>query len=768
MSRTISLFVVLFAVLCVTTAFADGMLIPGIPGNIIPDEPYFTVKYHHVKTEIRDQLCTTYIDQVFVNPGRREMEATYIFPLPKGAVVRDFTLHADGQELKAELLDKEKAQKIYEDIVRRRKDPALLTYAGEGAYQCKIYPIPPGGQRRIEIRYSELLTYDSGVIGYTYPLSPEQFSHDPIESVVFTADIEAQNPIGTVYSPSHDIVVSKISKNHVRVSYEENGTRPDRDILLYYNVAADPVGLSLVTFKEPGQDGFFLLLAAPTVEQQTDKVVPKNISFVLDTSGSMSGEKIEQAKEALTFCINSLNQQDHFNIVTFSGDVRPFDEKLLPASPENTKKARDFVAGFQAGGGTDIDSALRTALQKRARDEANYIVFLTDGEATVGETDNAKIITNVASEAAKMQGATRLFVFGVGYDVNTNLLDRLAQDNGGLTTYVRPTENIEVKVSSFFSKIARPLLTDINIAYGAAEIYDTFPRELPDLFSGSQLEIFGRYKDASAGQTTIILNGTTAEGSQTYELACRFPEKSVGGDHIASLWASRKIGYLLDQIRLHGENKELVDEIVRLSLEYGILTEYTAFLANEDAPLAVDEIRTLAGKTMNDSFTYSAGAGATSRAQNAQAMQQQKAVSATNTFVDAEGNMQRIANVQNIGQRGYIQRNGRWEDTRWQQDQKIVMRIQAYSEAYFQLSRNFPAANSQLAVGDNAILILNGQVIEIADEGKTVLTDEDLKLLGTAAPVPEQASLPLSPAFAGAMVLLVALGIPALARRRNG
>ncbi len=730
------------------TAFADGMLIPGPPHAIIADEPYFTVKYHHVKSEIRDQVCTTYVDQVFVNEGRREMEATYLFPLPPGAVVNKFTLIADGEEIKARLLDKDEAQRIYEEIVRRRKDPALLTYAGNNAYQARIYPIPPKGERRIELRYSEVLSYDSGLISYLYPLSPEKLSHKPIESVVFTADIYSQQAIGSVYSPTHDIEVNKLSDNHVRASYEANDVRPERDILLYYNVATDPVGLSLITFKEADDDGFYLLLAAPTIEEDEREVVPKNILFVLDTSGSMSGEKIEQAKEALTFCVDSLNRQDQFNIVAFSDSIKDFAGELVAATEDRVREARDFIKAFDANGGTDIDTALRTALAQRERGDVNYIVFLTDGQPTVGVTDEAQIIKNVAEEANKMSRTpTRLFIFGVGYDVNTNFLDKLSQDNGGLTTYVRPTEDIEVKVSNFFGKISQPILTELSLDYGSVATYDEFPRELPDLFHGSQLEVFGRYEKETTEGTTIRLTGTAGDDSKSFELKCELPEVKKGTDHIAALWAARKIGYLLDQIRLSGEDKELVDEIVRLSLEYGILTEYTAFLAEEDEAVPLAEAEERAGLTMDAAFKVGYGAGATSRAQNAQVMQQQKGVYATNTYLDAGGNLQRIANIQNVGQRGYVQRQGRWEDTRYQPDMEIVLQVQAYSEAYFQLSRNFPQLNQQMSVGDNVLVILGDQVIEIGGEGKAVLSDAELRELGASQQVqtganPEPASKP--------------------------
>jgi len=741
MFRT-GVFIALLAVFATGVALADGMLIPGPPHSIIPDEPYFTIKYHHVKCEIHDQVATTYVDQVFVNEGRREMEATYLFPLPAGAVVNKFTLHSDGKEIEARLLDKDEAQRIYEEIVRKRRDPALLTYAGNNTYQAQIFPIPPKGERRIELRYSEVLNFDNGLVSYIYPLSPEQFTKEPIESVVFSADIYSPDPIGTVYSPSHDISINKLSDKHVRVSYEESNTKPDRDILLYYNVSSGPVGMNVITFKEQGKDGFYLLLPAPTVEQDTEEVQPKDICFVLDTSGSMSGEKIVQAKDALTFCVNSLNRQDRFDIIAFSDSIKTFADDLLQADGDNVSRARKFIKGFDARGGTDIDSALRLALDRSTASTSHYIVFLTDGEPTVGETNPEQIIKHVAEQMKERRGGkTRLFVFGVGYDVNTHLLDKLAQGNGGITTYVRENESIETKVSSFYSKIAQPALTNLRVDYGDVETYDYFPRELPDLFHGSQLTVLGRYKAGSAGSTNLLLRGETAKGRQTFEFVADFPEKRLESDYIAALWAARKIGFLLDEIRLHGEKDELVDEIVRLSREYGILTEYTAFLADEERAIPLAE----AGMRARDNLGVGGAPGmpgmgpggpaGVSGAQNAQMLQYQAQV-AFNQYLDAEGNLQRISNVQQVGQRGFANRQGRWEDLRYEPEMEIELQVQAYSEAHFQLSREFPTLNKQLAVGDNVVVIINGHAVEIGTEGNTELTEADLDALRAQAPPP--------------------------------
>jgi len=279
------------------------------------------------------------------------------------------------------------------------------------------------------------------------------------------------------------------------------------------------------------------------------------------------------------------------------------------------------------------------------------------------------------------------------------------------------------------------------------------------LFFGSQIEVLGRYKSNSAGRSTVVMTGMAGDGSQSFEIGYDFPEQREGTEYIAMLWASRKIGYLLDQIRLHGEKKELIDEVVKLSMEYGILTEYTAFLADEDGAVTADEASDRAAGHMKEALAgpgAAMGAGAVSRAQNAQVMQQQKAVQSVNAYVDAEGNWQRFANIQNAAQRGFVNRGGRWEDTRYQPDQEIALRVKAYSEAHFQLSRAFPVLNSQLAVGENALLMLNGQVIEIAEDGKETLTDEDLQMLEAGKAGADQPTQGHNPA-AGVLLALAGL-----------
>ena len=312
---------------------ADGIVIPEpIPNIPIVDIPFLTIKYHRVTVTIEDQVATTRVDQVFVNEGRHEVEGTYIFPLPEAAAIAEFVMWVDGQRLEGQVLERDQARQIYESIVRRRRDPALLEYVGRDAFQASIYPIPPGGERRIELEYSQVLPVDGGLVEYVYPLNTEKFSPRPLEEVTVNVTIRSQEPLKAIYSPSHDVDIVRSDDHNVIAGYEEYGVKPDRDFVLYYTVSTEDVGLNLLSYKpEEGGEGTFLLLAAPNVEIDTQQVIAKDVILVLDVSGSMRGEKIEQAKDALYFVLDNLHEEDRFNVIAFSTGTHHYARDLAPA-----------------------------------------------------------------------------------------------------------------------------------------------------------------------------------------------------------------------------------------------------------------------------------------------------------------------------------------------------------------------------------------------------------------------------------------------------
>ena len=702
-------------------ALADGFIIPMPPRPDGPFPPNLSIKYHHVDIKIDNQIAQTAVDQIFINNYHRDIEGTYIFPIPEDASISRFSMFVGGEEIKGKILDKDEARRIYQDIVRRKKDPALLEYFKDGMFKALVYPIPARGETRIKLYYSEVLKLSGGICGYRYTLNTEKFSKDPLQSVKVSVEINSKTPIKSVYSPSHNIRVEKENDHHAKVTYVEENTRPDKDFLLYYTISEKDIGFNLLPFEDENHQGYFLAMISPEVEVAADKTSSKNIIFILDTSGSMQGEKIRQAKGALSFCLNSLNEGDRFNVIDFDDDIESFKTGLVRAERENIREALSFVDRCEAEGGTNINEALLTGLEHiEDASGASFVIFLTDGLPTVGQTDINSILKNVKGAN---QSSTRIFVFGVGYDVNTRLLDRLAQDNHATSDYVRPSEDIEVKVSSFYKKVSHPILTDIKLSFGEVEAYDLYPKELPDIFKGSQLLVLGKYRNG--GHDGATLTGSTQGSTRKFAYEVNFSSDDRN-DFIPRLWATRRIGYLVDQLRLHGENKELVEEVVRLSKKYGIITEYTSFLVDVDYRLAADVLATEVGFVMRDKMKVQVGAGAVNQAEAAKKMS--GAAQAPQVYMDAEGREQKITKVVQIGNRTFFNKNGLWVESEYE-GQIEAIKVKNLSEAYFKLLSSVPEVGRFFALGDEVIFLLQDKAIHISDEGKSDLTPSELKSL---------------------------------------
>jgi len=708
--------IILIILFCAQSALADGVLIPR-PTTA----PAFTVKYHRVNVTIDNQVAQTKIDQVFRNEANQQIEGTYLFPLPVGAVVSDFSMYVGKEELKGRMLKKDEARKIYEDIVRKRRDPGLLEYVDRNTIHARIYPIPARGEKRVKVDYSEVLKMDGGICRYVYTLDTERFSNRPLEEVLITVDVRSKAPIKNVYSPTHNLGLSRKSDYHVQASYEASDVKPDEDFILYYTVSDDDIGVSLLTYRKPGDKGFYLLMASPKANLSKEELGGKDVFFVLDTSGSMQqNNKIGQAKDALKFCLNSLNEKDKFNIIAFNTAIENYQSKLIQAERHNVRDAIRFVDKFASAGGTNINEALLSALKAfTSNSSPNIIVFLTDGLPTVGVTNINKILANIK---AANDTNTRIFVFGVGYDVNTHFLDKLALGNKAESEYVRPEEHIEAKVASFFSKVTSPVLSDISLDYGKVMVYDQFPRELPDLFKGGQLIVFGRYK--GSGDAEIKLSGNVKGKRQEFDYRVQFPERNTEHDFIPRLWAARKIGYLLDEIQLHGRKDELVDEIVELGKQYGIMTEFTSFLIDADLEMGREEARDEMALRVEAGNKVQKGAWAVSQRQNA-AMLRNQAQAVKNVMFDKRGKQVQLKDVRHVAGKTFFYRNGTWIDATYAKKQKVVQ-IQNFSKAYFQISNAATDLNQYLALGENVIVNYSGQTIQISNEGQTSLSQREL------------------------------------------
>jgi Ca-activated chloride channel family protein len=687
------------------TIRADGFIIP-VPPPLVRVVPNLAVKYHRVEVTITDQVAQTKIDQVFINDSPYELEGTYIFPLPEEATISDFAMFVDGERLSGEMLDKDEARRIYESIVNQRRDPALLEYIGRNAFRASVYPIPAHGEKRIQLAYSQVLPADRGLVHYVYPLNTERFSSRPLEEVVITIDLKSQVPIKAIYSPSHDVVIERTGEMSAQVSFEANDVRPDKDFELYYSVAEEDISLNVLSYRERGEDGFFLLLVAPNWETDVNAVVAKDVIFVLDTSGSMEGKKLEQAKEALEFVLNHLHEEDRFNIVAFNTAVRTYATGLRPASER--AEAVAFVRRLSAEGGTNIHRALLETLgmaadpaQSAGRSTSGrpqFIVFLTDGLPTAGVTDVNRIITEVGQAATEN---IRLFSFGVGYDVNTFLLDSMSQEHRGVSAYVEPGQNIEEEVSAFYTKISTPLLADLKLDINGVVVEDLYPYPLPDLFAGSQLLLVGRYREG--GRAQVTLEGTVNERERSFSYPSVTFSTQGGEDFIPRLWATRKIGQMLKEIRLHGENKELVDSIVSLSVRYGIMTPYTSFLVDERQDILTEAGRELVARNSAPAVTampsFGEKAVADSQAQN------------TLTQAERSGDNE-TAEIKLVANKTFILRQGIWTDTSYDPQQMSTTPLQFGSPTHFKVLAEHPQWARYFAVGEQVIVVLDGVVYQ--------------------------------------------------------
>lgn len=573
--------------------FAQGIVIiiddePPVERRRRPVRPQFSpieIRSHCVESTVDNQGATTVVTQTFYNPNHTQMQGEYMFPLPEEAAINSFEMTMNGKMVKGELLEADKARGIYQEIVRRYLDPGLMEFAGRGLFKASVFPILPQQELTIRFTYTELLKYDSGLVRFRYPLRTKNFCQLPVQTLSVKVTIKNEQALQAIYSPTHSCEIIRKGDKEAIVGFETRNNQPAADFELFYGFAGEAVAANLMSFREGSEAGYFLALLTPKIKLSDDEILPKDVIYVIDTSGSMLDDgKITQAKKALKLCVNALSEKDRFGLVTFSTESKKWHDALEFASKDNKDAVSAYIEKLEAMGGTNIAAALKDGIAlAKTKDEIKrptYIVFLTDGLPTVEQT-NVKELVKQANEQRETH--MRLFTFGVGYDVNTWLLDTLAETNRGQREYVKPKEDIEVKVGGFYSKIASPVLADVKLKIDGAEITDMQPKQLPDLFAGGQLSVLGRY--VKPGKHQVILEGVVNGQKRVYEYTQEFVENNNTKSYLPRMWAVRRVGFLLDQINLAGFSKELKDEIVALGTKFGIVTPYTSFLVVEDAQI---------------------------------------------------------------------------------------------------------------------------------------------------------------------------------------
>lgn len=551
----------------------------------------YKIKELIINSRIEDQVARTQVSQTFVNTGNRTMEVCFAFPLPYDGAIDQLTFMVDGTEYEGKLMAAKEARQIYEGYIRRNQDPALLEWIGTGMFKTSVFPVPPNAERKVTLKFSQLLRKDQKLTDYLFPLSTAKYTSKPIDTIRFDINITSKNKIKSVYSPTHPVNIERQDEHHAHVKLEAKNRVPSTDFRLFFDTNDGKLGASVMTYwPEEAKEGFFLMLASPQIKKPSKEESNKTVIFVVDRSGSMSGKKIEQAKDALRFVLNNLREGDLFNIVAYDSDVETFRPELERYSDKTRKAALAFADGIYSGGSTAIDAALKTSLSMiQDVSQPNYVVFLTDGKPTAGETNEMKIVDNARRINQKN---ARLISLGVGYDVNSRLLDRLTAANRGQSDYVRPDEDLEIHVSRLYNKISAPVLTNVKIDYlfdeVAAEttqpVNRIYPKKVFEIFSGQQLIIAGRYK--KTGTAKIRISGKVGAKSQKFSFPAKFSKQSYNESNsfVEKLWAMRRIGEIIDQLDLAGQNEELIKELLGLSTKHGIITPYTSFLADDQAP----------------------------------------------------------------------------------------------------------------------------------------------------------------------------------------
>lgn len=742
--------------LLASTALAQGTIIvpeplphPRWPQRITTTP--LDLKYQRVYAEVTDGVAVTQVIQTFRNPLARPIEGTYVFPLPDNVAVGDFSMTVAGRTLKGEVLDRDKARQTYEQIVRRAQDPGLLEFLGSRLYQASLAPIPPGSEVEIKLQYSQALAEQAGMGAWTHPLRCQGNTVDEIESLVVQVKLKSTLPLVSVFCPTHPCAVSRPSDYEATLSFEQSHYRPDRDFQLHYLRKDARFGLSVLTHRRAGEPGYFLVRLSPRIDAAATETLPKDVAFIVDVSGSMAGAKIAQARRALRFCVNSLGQKDRFGVFAFSTEVRPLREKLIDATPDNRQAALDFADRLEAVGGTNIIGALRAALDADPRDgERPYlIVFMTDGRPTVEVTQAEQILKDVTDRNARR---VRFHVLGVGADVNTELLDKLAEMNRGSREYCIENEDLELKLSALASRLAHPLLTDIGLAFDGLNTSDVFPRQMPDMFRGGELLVLGRY-DAT-GHHAVRLRGRTLEGDRELVYEADFPARNDANDFLPRLWANRKVAYLLDEIRLHGANPELTGEVVRLAKQFGIVTPYTSALILEDTPTmasrggdsgrvlrvapprAAGEDRGTPAKDASDALSaveqqvetelsraaqpQSGAAGAPGAAgyglrevresRDLEATKLAPNLPAASRPADAR---EAATALRQVGDKTFVLARGWFVDMAWD-GKSATRKIAAFGDDYFSLIAAHPGIAAYLALGSRVLVEFDGVYYEIA------------------------------------------------------
>jgi Ca-activated chloride channel family protein len=700
--------------------FVPGELTDGkfVTGPAIPS-PWYCVKYSTAAVTVEEDKARVQVEEVIDGP-EKEVQAVGIIPLTEGAQGSDIrvTLGAPGDRptvlADAVYLTAAKAQEVYEAIAKGTGSARLLASSGRPA--ILVPRVRLKGKAQMTVAFHTPVRRTQGVSWLSCPMPAATWARGPVERLALSVSLRTKDPLRTVFSPTHNATIVRKGLSEATATVRAERWSGLDDFRLFWVADKDELGLRVLSYRGPGkEDGFFMLLGNPT-GGAAEKVVDKDVVFVLDTSGSMRGEKIEQARSAIEYCLEHLNRGDRFNIITFGTAVQSFRDELVALSPATLAAAREFTENVIANGRTNIAGALEKALAGKADPgRPRIMIFLTDGAPTAGELVPEKILDQV--KKANTNG-TKIFVMGVGHDVNAHLLDRLAEVTDGSSEFVAPKEELDAKIAALYDRLSHPVLSGVTVSFGKLATQSVLPPKLPVLFKGSEIMMVGRYKEG--GKHTFTISGSLSGKPAQYTCEVDLPKGSgdSANEFLAPLWAARQIGYLLQEIRLHGENKELIAEVVRLSKQYGIVTEYTAFLALGDAGKGHDVLFKEAQGRLAAARAEKAGQWAVNQAANDKALQMRSvATNEANVYRDRRGNVTALQTVSQVGRRAFYLQDGQWTDAEEAGKRKTRV-VKLFSPEYFELLRTDPTFARAQQLGWALSINVGEERIVVEKDGK--------------------------------------------------
>jgi Ca-activated chloride channel family protein len=596
---TRKLFSLSLYLLILTTTFATNIYASGVVIVNEKEAKYFHLNENSIDVRVENQVALVTSTHQFINNSDSKVPVKYAFPLPEGASATELRYQINGTWYTANIKAEPQDTTIPGGGSDGDKDPMLREYLGENPLFFSITDsVDAGASISFEITYVQFLTYELGRVEFTYPNNISLIQDEPLVSNTFMFELESQRTITSIELNSHSATQSENTGNLATISYASEVTIPDTDFDISFELSQEELGLfSLSTYQNSDDvpdnigDGFFMFIAEPSPSEQ--EVINKIFTFVIDQSGSMSGNKMEQAKSSAKFIVENLNEQDKFNIINFSSDVSSYQSAHVASSSAEKQDAIEYIDDLLAGGGTNILGALQEAVNQFqiANDStANIIIFLTDGEATVGTTNTNSILTSIRDQINSQETSLQLFTFGIGTSTNEVLLTSLANENDGLSEFLRD-DLVEERINTFFLKINNPVLLDTDITFDSESVIEVYPENPPNLFIGEQLLVTGRYNETASSSVTLSGRAFGQEVSYNYDL--NLSDSIVSKNQfLPKIWAKNKIEKLMVDYRLAEGNPGLADEIkqeiVQISLDYNVITSFTSF--EEEDITSIEEI----------------------------------------------------------------------------------------------------------------------------------------------------------------------------------